>query len=393
MSERHAGIRRAAPLLAAKAISVTGDGALTVAVPLLAASLTSDPFTLSVVSAAVLLPWLMFGLPAGALADRWSRRRTMIVADLARAAILVALVILLLTGQAGIGVLVVAVLAIGIGTCLFDAAAQGAIPVLVGRDKAVLTHVNGRFAAYDTIGRSFAGPALGSAGFALGRSLPFAADALSFLASAYFVRKLPELHIQRPRTSIAADIREGLRFVTGHRDVRFLIVAACVNNSAFVCAFATFVLYATEVLRVPPAWYGILIAASAAGALAAEWWVEPLTRRLSHWHALALSCAGQAIAWAGIALGGNVWLTAALLALFGATSGIGAVALMSARQEATPDELLGRVTSVFRIAGTGITALAALLGGALATAYGLTTPMYAAAAALALLAALIRLRR
>ncbi len=393
MSERHAGLRRAAPLLAAKAVSVTGDGALIVAVPLLAASLTNDPFTLSVVSATVLLPWLLFGLPAGALADRWSRRRTMIVADVARAAILFALVVLLLTGHATIGTLVVAVLAIGIGTCLFDAAAQGAIPALVGRDKSVLTHVNGRFAAYDTIGRSFAGPALGSVGFALGRSLPFAADAITFLASAFFVRKLPELHVQRPRTSIAADIREGLHFVTGHRDVRLLIVAACINNSAFVCAFATFVLYATDVLAVPAAWYGILIAASAAGALAAEWWVEPLTRRLTHWHALALSCAGQAAAWAGIALAGNVWITAAMLALFGAASGIGAVALMSARQEATPDELMGRVTSVFRIAGTGVTALAALAGGVLASAYGLTAPMYAAAAALALLAVLLRLRR
>ncbi|WP_250033880.1 MFS transporter [Paractinoplanes maris] len=390
---RHAGPRRAARLLAAKAISVTGDGAFLVAVPLLAASLTSDPFTLSVVAAAMLLPWLLFGLPAGALADRWSRRRTMVVADLARAAILCVLVVLLATGHAGIGVLIVAVIVIGAGTCMFDAAAQGAIPTLVGRDKAALTHVNGRFSAYDTIGRSFAGPALGSAGFALGRSLPFAADALSFLASALFVRRLPELHVQRPRTSIAADIRAGLRFVAGHREVRFLVVAACVNNSAFTCAFATFVLYATDVLHVPQAWYGILIAASAAGAVAAEWWVEPLTRRFTHWHALALSCAGQAVAWAGIALAGDVWVTAALLALFGAASGIGAVALMSARQEATPDELLGRVTSVFRIAGTGVTALAALAGGLLATAYGLAFPMYAAAAALAVLAAVIRLRR
>ena len=82
-----------------------------------------------------------------------------------------------------------------------------------------------------------------------------------------------------------------------------------------------------------------------------------------------------------------------MLALFGAASGIGAVALMSARQEATPDDLMGRVTSVFRIAGTGVTALAALAGGLLAAAYGLTVPMYAAAAALALLATLIRLRR
>src|SRR4051794_32376617 len=76
------------PLLAATGISVTGHGAVLAAAPLLAATLTSSPFWLSTVTTAVYLPWLVLGLPAGALADRWPRRRTMVSADLFRAFVL-----------------------------------------------------------------------------------------------------------------------------------------------------------------------------------------------------------------------------------------------------------------------------------------------------------------
>src|SRR3954451_14535957 len=84
--------RRAAPLLASTAISITGDGAFLAAAPLLAAALTRNPIAVSTVTAAVYVPWLVFGLPAGALVDRWHRRRVMVSADLARAAVLAVLV-------------------------------------------------------------------------------------------------------------------------------------------------------------------------------------------------------------------------------------------------------------------------------------------------------------
>src|SRR5687767_14282592 len=108
--ERRGVDRRAVPLLAATGISVTGDGALLAAGPLLAAALTRDPVEVSFVTAAVYISWLLFGLPAGALVDRWSRKRVMVLADLSRAAVLAVLVVLLLIGGASLPVLVIAVL-------------------------------------------------------------------------------------------------------------------------------------------------------------------------------------------------------------------------------------------------------------------------------------------
>ncbi|WP_405583334.1 MFS transporter [Streptomyces sp. NBC_01190] len=172
---------RVAPLLAATGISVTGDGAFLAAAPLLAASLTRDPLAVSTVTAAFYIPWLLVGLPAGALVDRWPRRLVMITADLIRAGILAGLAILVATGHAALAPLVAAILVVGIAQCFFDAASQSVIPVIVGRDKETLTKTNGRYWAIDTVGRSLAGPPIGSATFAASRMLPFAGDAASFV--------------------------------------------------------------------------------------------------------------------------------------------------------------------------------------------------------------------
>ncbi|GGQ79058.1 MFS transporter [Couchioplanes caeruleus subsp. azureus] len=359
---------------------MTGDGAFAVAAPLLAATLTTDPVALSVVSASAALPWLLFGLPAGALVDRWPRRRVMVASDLARAVVLAVFVVLLSTGHATVVVLAAAVLLLGIGQCFFDSSAQGMIPAVVGRDKVALTQVNGRFWALDTAGRSLAGPALGSALFAAARMLPFVLDALSFLLSAILVRRLPETTpLATPRAGLGSAIREGFAYVWRRRTLRTLVVSTCANNGAFSIAMATFVLYAGQSLHVPPAGYGALLAITAVGGVLAGWWAKPLTRRLPYLPLLSIACLGQALAWTGIAAVRTIWFTGLMLALLGAVAAIGSVVIGSARQEGTPDELLGRVVSVFRLFGTGTATFGALLGGVLAAAWGLAAPMYVAA--------------
>jgi MFS family permease len=373
----------AAALLSATAVSVTGDGALEAAVPLLAVTLTSNPLTLSAVSAAALLPWLLFSLHAGALTDRWPRRRTMITADLVCAAALTALTVLLATDRLTIAVLAATVIVVGTAQCFFGPASQGMIPALVGRDPDALTHVNGRYWAIDTAGRDLAGPALGAAAFSTARLLPFAGDAVSFLTSAALLTRLPENRPQRPEpATVTADIREGIRFLRHHRDLRGLLWIVCGNNCAYSIAMATFVLYAHQVLHVPAAAYGLLLAAAAVGGILAGWWARPLTRKLSDRATLGVGCALQGVAWAGTATTHNPWTAAAMLVLIGAASNIGTVALVTIRQQLTPDNLAGRVTSVFRFFGIGVATLAALAGGALAAGYGLHAPLTAATAIL-----------
>ncbi|RZU49258.1 putative MFS family arabinose efflux permease [Krasilnikovia cinnamomea] len=378
--QRARGIRRAAPLLAATAISVTGDGAFLAAAPLMAATLTRDPLAVSSVTAAVYVPWLVFGLPAGALVDRWHRRRVMITADLFRAAVLAVLVGLLLSGILTLPMLVAAVLLVGVAQCFFDSAAQAVIPTIVGRDKNALAKVNGRYWALDTAGRALVGPPLGSVTFALGRALPFAADSLSFVASAALLRLLPGAPPPAgPHESVAAAIRSGVRHLVGTRDLRALALSMGAYNGAFNMAMAPFVLYATDVLHVANAAYGILLAVSALGGVLAGWQAGPLTRRLSYGQTMAVAHLLQALTWAGIAWSGNAWIATGLLAVLGAGSSLSSVAVGSARQALTPDNLLGRVVAAFRLFGIGAAGIGALIGGAIASHYGTVAPLVAAA--------------
>ncbi|GGQ78456.1 MFS transporter [Couchioplanes azureus] len=383
-AEQHAkATRRATPLLAATGISVTGDGAFLAAAPLLAAALTRDPVAVSSVTAAVYVPWLVFGLPAGALVDRWRRRRVMVISDIARAGVLAGLVGLLLAGWLTVPMLVAAVALVGIAQCFFDSAAQAVIPAIVGRDKEALAQVNGRYWALDTVGRSLLGPPLGSVTFQLARPLPFIADAVSFLLSAALVRLLPDTPVpDGPHEKISVAIRSGLRHLFRTRELRTLAFSMGAYNGAFNIAMAPFVLYAIDVLDVPNAAYGALLATTALGGVVAGWKAGPLTRRLSFRQTMALAHITQSIAWAGIALAGNVWIAAPLLALLGAGSALSSVAVGSARQALTPDGLLGRVVSAFRLFGLGAAGLGAFVGGAVADIYGLTAPLAVAAALL-----------
>jgi hypothetical protein len=380
---------RVAPLLASTGVSVTGDGALIAAAPLLAAALTRNPLAVSTVTAAFYVPWLAFGLPAGALVDRWPRRLVMVTADLVRGCLLIGLIAAIFLGVVSVPLLVATVLCIGVAQCFFDSAAQACIPAVIGRDKDALTHVNGRFWALDTVGRSLLGPPLGSASFALNRALPFGADAVSFFASALMVRQLPWMPpADGPHEKIRVAIGNGLHHLIHTAELRVLAFSMGAFNFAYNASMAIFVLYTREVLQVPPAAYGALLAVGAVGGVVAGWRARPLTRSLTYRQIMSVACIAQGAAWAGIALSANVWVAGVLLAVSGAGSSLSSVAVGSARQAMTPDALLGRVVSAFRLFGLGAAGLGALVGGTVASAYGLTASLVASACILAIAAVL-----
>ncbi|MDH6109831.1 MFS family permease [Kitasatospora sp. MAP12-15] len=369
---------------------MTGDGALQAAAPLLAASLTRNPLAVSTVTAAFYLPWLLAGLPAGALADRWSRRRVMVTADLVRAAVLSVLAALVLLHRANLAMLAGCILLVGIAQCFFDASSQAVIPTLVGRDRETLARTNGRYWAIDTVGRSLAGPPIGSWTFTLGRAVPFVGDAVTFLLSAAFISRLPKLPAAGLAQPLTAAIRDGLAHLRATAELRVLAASTAAYNFAYNLVMATFVLYATETLRIADAGYGLLLAVAAFGGIATGWRAAPLTRRLTYRQIMTIACLLQGLAWVGMALVRDVYASGCFLALVGAASTLTSVAASSARQSLTPDHLLGRVVSAFRLFGIGAAGLGALTGGLLAGQTSLRMPLWAAAGLLAVAAVMLR---
>lgn len=369
-------------LLASATVSSVGDGAFVAAAPLLAAFLTRDPLAVAIVSAASAAPWLLVGPWAGALVDRLSRRAVMIAADVARAVALGVLALLVLLDEANVVALSIAAFTVTAGRSFFDSASQAIIPQLVGRSRERLSMINGRLSAADTAGRSLAGPPLGGVLFAAVPWAPFAVDALSFAASGSLLAGVPvkAAPSARPTTGIFQAVREGFRFLFGNRLLVGLAATVSLYNLAYNMGFGVFVLYAQDVLGLGARGFGLVLGAASIGAIVMGWLARPVVARLGIAGGLVTAALTQAACWAAIAWTGSTAVAVAGLIGAGAASTLITVAVVTARQQQVPDQLLGRVVSAFRLFGNGAAPLGSALGGLLASAAGLVAPLWAAAA-------------
>lgn len=362
----------------ANAVSYTGDGALVSALPLFAVTVTKDPRLISLVSAAMFLPWLLLSLPAGAIVDRHDRVALMWRSQAVQFAVMGVLTVLIMTHVAGIAALAAAGFLLGCAEVVFSNAEQSALPALVPAD--LLSRANGNQQVVLTIGETFAGPPLGSALFAVRAALPFGLDAVSFAGSAALLAGLPRAAKSRAvqsRTTPArseqrmrAQIAEGVRWLAGHRLLRTVALLLAVSNFSSQMGQATLVLLATQTLHVGTEGYGLLWTAAALGSILGGLVNPAITRRLGLLRSLTVAMAAFAAVDVGIGLAPDFAVAAALMAGNGFFVTMWNVVTVTMRQRIVPAELLGRVNSVYRMLGWGLMPLGALAGGFIAHAAG-----------------------
>jgi MFS family permease len=358
----------------ANAVSYTGDGVLVSALPLFAVTVTKDPRLISLVSAAMFLPWLLLSLPAGAIVDRHDRVALMWRSQAVQFAVMGTATVLITTRVAGIAVLAAAGFLLGCAEVVFSNAEQSALPALVPAD--LLSRANGNQQVVLTIGETFAGPPLGSALFAVRAALPFGLDAVSFAGSAALLaglpRTAPSRAVQaRSQQRMRAQIAEGVRWLAGHRLLRTVALLLGVSNFSSQMGQATLVLLATQTLHVGTRGYGLLWTAAAIGSVLGGLVNPAITRRLGLLPSLTVAMATFAAVDAGIGLAPNFAVAAALMACNGFFVTMWNVVTVTLRQRIVPAELLGRVNSVYRMLGWGLMPLGALAGGFIAHAAGL----------------------
>ncbi|MGV9324250.1 MFS transporter [Streptosporangium sandarakinum] len=368
-------------LWSAQTVSSLGDGVTHAALPLLTVTLTRDPMALAVVTAAGTLPWLLFGVLGGALVDRWDRRRTMWVTDTARAVLLAVPAAAAALDVLSLPLLAAVAFLLSLGGLFFDTAATAYLPDLLGRDPALLERANARLRGAQTAASGFAGPPAGSALLALGRSVPLLADAVSFALSALLVRSLPA--VPRPaasaRESLLRQARAGASYVFRDRLLLGLALRPAVGNVAFLAVETILALFARERLGVGALGFGLLLTAEATGGLLGAGIASFLGRRLGTGTALTCTAAIEGLAILGLASAPNPYVAGLALAVCGAGMGATMVLGPSLRQAIVPAHLMGRVASTSRMLAMCAAPFGAFLGGWLATAYDLRTPLYAAA--------------
>ncbi|GAA1038253.1 MFS transporter [Virgisporangium ochraceum] len=377
-------------LAASSGLSNLGDGTFKVALPLAAVGFTRSPTLVAGVTFAVTLPWLLFALPAGTVADRVDRRRAMIGADVARGALLAALTVCVVADLGTIWLLYGAALAIGVAETVYDTSAQSILPRVVPRDD--LARANGRLYAIELTANEFVGPALAGFVVALGAGVAFGTPAaLWALAAVALVSMRGSYRAERTgRTTLRADIAEGLRFLWRHRLLRTLAVMVGISNLANNAVMAILVLYAVGPMGLSAPGFGLLMTTFAAGSLLGSFVAERIQRTLGRARALALTIVTRALPFAVLAVSANPYLAGATFFVGGATNVVWNIVTVSLRQRVTPDHLLGRVNSGYRLVAWGSMPLGAAAGGLLAHAFGLR-PVFAvmAVVTLALLAGML----
>lgn len=369
-------------LWASHTVSLLGDQVTTLALPLAAVLvLHAGAGQMGLLTAAGMAPSLLFSLHAGALSDRYGRRRhTMIIADLVRALVLLTVPAAALFGALGLAQLYAVAFTTGTLSVLFTVADTSLFAAVVPTERYVaansLQH-GSRAVSY------LAGPSLGGL-LVQAVTAPYAVlvDAVSFVVSAVFLRGIrgPE-----PATEPAGRgaVLGGLRYLRRSPTMRTVLVGAATLNLFNFMFTALFTLYATTVLGISPGTLGLVLGAGAVGTLLGSLLTGRCARVIGIGPTLIV---GMIVFPAPLLL---VPLcsepgTPALLLVFASEFGSGLGVMMldiaagSITAASVPERLRSRVSGAFQMVNYGVRPVGALIGGGLGAALGLRPALWVA---------------
>jgi predicted MFS family arabinose efflux permease len=335
------------------------------------------------------LPFLLFGLYAGAIADRLDRRRIVVVVDLLRAGMLGVLAATIWTGRVDVVVVLVTVFLLGVAETFADTTTSTLLPMMVA--KADLGIANSRLMAGLVTANQLIGPPIGAALFAAGMVYPFVVQAILVALGAVLVSRIartPPL-AGGGDTHVVRDVVEGMRWLWHHPPVRTLAVTITVFNVTFGAAWSVLVLLAIERLGMGEVGYGLLITVGALGGLLGTVSYGWLERHFSLADIMRVGLIIETTTHLVLATTTTAWLAMVTLFAFGAHAFVWGTTATSIRQRVVPTEFQGRVGSVYMVGVQGGLVIGAALGGLIAGRWGVTAPFWFAFAGSAIILALI----
>jgi MFS family permease len=339
-------------LWSGQVVSSIGTQASTLAFPLLVLAATRSPAQAGFVSAVRAVPYVIFSLPAGALVDRWDRKRVMVLCDMGRAIALGSIPVALAFGWLTVAQLYLVSTVEGTLFVFFNIAEAACLPRVVLPEQ--LPAATAQNNATDAVS-SLVGPPLGGALFGLAQALPFLGDAVSYAASVVsllFIRTQFQGERLAARRRLHVEIGEGLAWLWGHPLIRFMAfltgTSNMVGNGTFLIAIVI-----AQGQHASSLVIGLIFAIGSVGGILGALVAVQLQRRFSFAQVIVACVWVWAITTPLFAVAPNPFVLGLLFAATFLTSPIYNVVQMSYRLALIPDELQGRVNSVFRLIAFG----------------------------------------
>jgi DHA3 family tetracycline resistance protein-like MFS transporter len=353
-------------------VSLLGDGIYLVAMAWQVYDLDNDPVALSLVGLSWTLGMVAFLLTGGVVSDRVERRRVLIGADIVRAAVLVAIGVLSVSGVLEVWHLVCLALVYGAGEAFFGPAFGALVPDIVAAEH--LVQANSLDQLVRQAGARLLGPAIGGVLVAaIGAGSAFLVDAGTFAFSAACITALRVRSRPAPQgdRALLADLREGTRFVRSQSWLWTTLLAAAISLLFFFGPLEVLLPFVVRNdLDASAGAYGAVMAASGAGSVMASLILSQrgLPRRYLSFMYVVWSVATLPIV--GYALGSAIWQFMAYAVVFGAFETAGMVVWGTLMQVRVPPDLRGRVHSLDWFVSIGLTPLSFALTGPVSKGIG-----------------------
>ncbi|HJP77434.1 MAG TPA: MFS transporter [Pseudonocardiaceae bacterium] len=375
-------------LWGSQALSMFGTNATYIAYPLLVLVLTGSPALSGLVLGVSAAAELVAGIPAGAFADRWSRKRIMLICEAVQAVTTAVFVLALWWHLANAAMLLVVAVVLGACESVFRPAETACLPSIVPGEQ-VAGAVAGN-AARGYLG-NLAGTAAGGFLFAISRALPFVANLLahgvSLLALAFL--RLPDREPAPPvpLRHLGREMLDGLRFMWAHRNIRVTSLCAVLLN-LFFSAFYIVIVVLARSRGMSSGEIGVMVAMLGVGGILGALAAPRLTRILSPYQCIVGVFWTLTVLTPLAVFVHNGYLMGVLFAAMALVPPAANTAIISEQLLSTPDELRGRLSGVLGVLAGAAAAIGPTLGGALTAAVSGVTAVLCCSAGIALLTVL-----
>jgi MFS family permease len=359
-------------LWASSLVSNLADGVLIAAAPLLAITLTDSTVLISIIGAMMMLPWLLFAIPIGAMVDRVDRRFILAGSNAIRSAVIGALALGIATGQVTIYWLIAASFVIGVCEVATDTTAQSLIPQIL--DEKHYEKGNSRLQISETVVQGFVGAPLSGFIYAVAIYLPFFINSIGYAVAAILALSIPIQYLQEVRKEgsdqeklgFVADIKFGIKYLYNNKVLRRLVLTTSIIGVCYSAATATMVLFIIKELELDPKYFGVILTIQGLGALLGAIVAPKASKKFGRSIMMTLGITSSSVVLLLQGFAPNIYIFVALATFGGFAISQWNILLMATYQTIIPNEMYGRIHGTRRTLGWGMMPIGSLLGGVMA---------------------------